>query len=120
MPDSPAFIEVLRTVFPVIATVPDHHSELARPDFFGTAFAVGAGVFMTADHVVRAASAHGQVTLGGPIDQAMMGGAAVVDVESWPERDIAVLFCKAGGLTLLNTWLIERVQVLTDLFSFGY
>jgi hypothetical protein len=117
--DSP-FIDILRTVFPVVATVPGGEGELARPDFFGTAFAVADGVFMTADHVARAAAGHGQLTLGRSSEKPMLVGARVQEWESWPERDVALLFGPTNELTLLNTWLISRVQVLTDLSSFGF
>jgi hypothetical protein len=116
----PAFIEIMQTVFPVVATVPGHSDELARPDFFGTAFCVRRDVFMTAEHVYRAAAAHGDVSLGGPSEAPMMGGARVQSVECWPDRDIAVLYCQAGVVTELDTWLATRAQLLTDLSSFGY
>jgi hypothetical protein len=50
----------------------------------------------------------------------MMGAARVNDLETWVDRDLALLFCNAQDVTVLNHWLIERVQVLTDLSSFGY
>ena len=50
----------------------------------------------------------------------MMGGAKVSKFEIWPERDRALLFCNTVPVTHLNTWLTKRVQVLTDLSSFGY
>lgn len=120
------FIDITRTVFPVIALKPDQAGEMARPDFFGTAFAVGPGVFMTAAHVARAAEAHGAVAVGGPssVDgQALIGAARVQHVETWAERDVALLFCNASGLTELTelkVWLVKPVQLLTDLSSFGY
>jgi hypothetical protein len=50
----------------------------------------------------------------------MMGAAQVNHFEAWVDRDLALLFCDAQDVTPLNQWLIERVQVLTDLSSFGY
>src|SRR4029450_162862 len=99
--------------------------EMARPDFFGTAFAVGPGVFMTADHVVEEASGVGQLAIGGPSSrdgQPIVGAARAVAVERWPERDIALLFCNVNPAetTVLDHWLGPRVQVLTDLGAFGY
>jgi hypothetical protein len=35
------FIDIMSTVFPVIALEPDQPGEAARPDFFGTPFAIG-------------------------------------------------------------------------------
>ncbi len=110
----------MRTVFPVVATEPGRTTELTRADFFGTAFAVADGLFFTAAHVVNAAAAHGALSLGGPTDTPMMGGAPVTRWEIWPDRDIALLFCNTGPVTHLNIWLTSRVQVLTDLSSFGY
>jgi hypothetical protein len=116
-----AFIDILQTVFPVVAIAPGQDTELARPDFFGTAFAVGAGVFLTAAHVVRAAAEHGQVALGGPTSgSAGMGGVKVENWDVWPDRDVAILFCSARPPHPLDIWLAKPVQVLTDLASFGY
>lgn len=100
------FIDVLRTVFPVIAMDPQQSGQIARPDFFGTAFAVAPGIFMTAAHVVNSAAANGQLALAGPVSgQPMMGAARVHRYELWPDRDIALLFSDAGDVTLLNIWL---------------
>ena len=44
----------------------------------------------------------------------------VEHVEKYPERDIALLFCNVKTPTILKTWMVRRVQVLTDLSSFGY
>lgn len=76
---------------------------------------------MTAAHVVRSAAAHGQWTIGGPTPgQPMLGGVAVQEWEIYPERDVALMFCKSGALTLLNVWMINRAPVITDLSAFGY
>jgi hypothetical protein len=76
---------------------------------------------MTAAHVVTAATEHGQLALAGPgREQPMMGAARVEHFETWPDRDVALLFCNAPDVTLLDTWLERRVQVLTDLSAFGY
>jgi hypothetical protein len=119
MPDEPAHIDILKTVFPVVATETNNPGELTRADFFGTAFAVGRGVFMTAAHVVEEARLHGSLTLAGPTGQGAMGGVRVDHFEVFPERDIALLFCNAPA-TVLKLWLTNRVQVLTDLSAFGY
>jgi hypothetical protein len=58
------FIDILRTVFPVVAL--EAPGQMARMDFFGTAFAVAPGVFMTAAHVVESASEKGELALAGP------------------------------------------------------
>jgi hypothetical protein len=114
-----AFIDIMRTVFPVVATATD--SELARPYFFGTAFSVAPGVFMTAAHVVKAAREHGKLTLGGPTaDRGRLGGANVDDFELFENLDVALLFCRVRDVTHLSGWLTRRAQMLTDLFSFGY
>ena len=120
MPATP-FIDIIRTVFPVLAMSPDQGEQAARPDFFGTAFCVAPGVFMTAEHVVREAVAVGVVAIGGPAGASQLLGAARAEqVETWPERDIALIFCGAREMKPLNTWMINRVQVLTDLRAFGY
>ena len=111
-------IDILKTVFPVAATK-DEGTQLAWPEFFGTAFAVAAGVFMTAAHVVNAAKPKGELTICGTHDGSPMGGTKVADVELFEDFDVALLFCDMPA-TILNTWLARRVQVLTDLSSFGY
>lgn len=115
----------MRTVFPVIALKPEQAGEMARADFFGTAFAVGPGVFMTAAHVARNAEAHGAVAIGGPssVDgHAPLGAVRVQQIETWwPDHDVALLYVAAvAGLTELKMWLTNRLQLLTDLGSFGY
>lgn len=119
MPEPP-HIDIFNTVFPVAATVTDEPGELARADFFGTAFCVAPGVFMTAAHVALAAQDRGHITIAGPTGQGMpMGGARVSSFESWPDHDIALLYCNAPA-TALNVWMTHRVQVLMDMSSFGY
>jgi hypothetical protein len=114
------FIEINRTVFPIAATT-GTGTELARPDFFGTAFAVAPGVFMTAAHVLAAAVEHGNPTIAGPMPDGLpLGGARVYDYELFPDRDVALLFSSATVPTILNTWLVKPVQLLTDLSAFGY
>jgi hypothetical protein len=117
-----SFIDIAETVFPVVATLPGSVTQLARPDFFGTAFAVGRGVYMTAEHVLAAALKHGQLALEGPSGHPtmMLKSTKVSDWESWPDRDVALLYCDSERGTLLDTWLAIRVQLLTDLSAFGY
>ena len=74
---------------------------------------------MTAAHVAQAASAHGQIALAGPTPAGPMGARRVDDYEVFPDRDVALLFCRVT-VTPLKTWLVSRVQVLTDLSSFGF
>ena len=49
-----------------------------------------------------------------------LGAARVQRVETWPERDLAILLCNVSDVTQLTTWLTNRVQALTDLSSFSY
>jgi hypothetical protein len=101
MSDAAQFIDIFQTVFPVVATVPGEDTELARAEFFGTAFGVAPGVYMTAHHVASAAAAHGELALvGGPSSQPMMGGAKVDHWESWPERDVALVYCSFHTRTI--------------------
>jgi len=118
----PAAIDIMRTVFPVLALHPERAGETARPDFFGTAFAVAPGVFMTAAHVVANACAEGRLAIGGPADSEghSMGAAVVERYERFDDRDVALLFSDVSAVTLLNVWMVRRVQVLTDLNAFGY
>lgn len=117
----PPSIDIMRTVFPVVALQQDDSSQAARPDSFGTAFCVAPGVFMTAGHVVLNAQAAGRLAIAGPAGEGRALGAALAqDVEVWEARDVALVRCDVNGVTPLNTWLTHRVQVLTDLSSFGY
>src|SRR3954447_4797491 len=74
MVDEPPSLDIFETVFPVVATVPGKENELEPPDFFGTAFAVGPGVYITAEHVVRAAEERGALAIAGPTAHGMIGG----------------------------------------------
>jgi len=117
------YIDIMRTVFPVLAMSREQAGEAARPDCFGTAFAVAPGVFMTAAHVISAASAVGEVAIGGPTSSEglpLMGVVRAEAIETWPDHDIGLIFCNAPNITVLDRWLIKRVQVLTDLSAFGY
>ncbi len=117
----PPHIDIMQTVFPVIATEPGNTRDFPGRISSGTAFAVSPGLFVTAAHVALAAQERGQLTVGGTVPgQPMLGGAPVQYVETWPDRDVALLFCKTATRTVLDTWLINRVQLLTDLSSFGY
>jgi len=116
----PPQIDILKTVFPVLAMT-DEERAAARPDFFGTAFAVAPGIFLTAAHVVTAAQQHGHLTLAGVMGDGRSVGARRVDYwETFPEKDVALLYCEVTDMTILNTWLGGHVQVLTELRSFGY
>jgi Trypsin-like peptidase domain len=78
---------------------------------------------MTAAHVATAAKERGELAIGGPSSEQghpVMGAARVDRVETWPDHDVAVLFCKAGKVTELTVWMAQPVQLLTDLGSFGY
>jgi len=112
----------MMTVFPVLALHPEEAGQAARQDFFGTAFAIAPGVFMTAAHVVANALEHGRLAIGGPAggEGRPLGSAVVQRYECFNDRDVALLFCDVTGVTLLNAWLLHRVQVLTDLGAFGY
>jgi hypothetical protein len=115
-------IDISRTVFPVVALHPESAGEMARPDFFGTAFAVAQGVFMTAAHVVEEAVAAGELGIGGPVggEGRPLGAVRARRWEVWTDRDLALVSCDVSGLTVLNTWLTHRAQVLTDVSTFGY
>jgi hypothetical protein len=76
---------------------------------------------MTAAHVVTAALEQGEPALAGSVgNRRTMGGRKVDQWEVFPDRDVALLFCEIADATVLDTWLVNRVQVLTDLSSFGY
>lgn len=115
------FIDIMRTVFPV-AALASADGEMARPDYFGTAFAIRPDLFVTAAHVVKAAVEAGALSIGGPTSATgPMGAARVAHYELFAERDIALLFMNESlPVTVLPTWLAKRVQFMTDLGSFGY
>ena len=116
------YIDILRSVFPVAATT-EEGKELTHADFFGTAFAVCPGVFLTAAHVVQEAQNAGAVTLCAPIgpgDGHPMGGKAVDAVEIFPDHDVALMFVQATAQTVFDVWRLHPAQVLSDLSTFGY
>jgi hypothetical protein len=113
-------IDIMNTVFPVVAMKEDQGAEGARPDSFGTAFCVSPGVFITAAHVVHEASEVGPVALVGSVapDQPF-GVARATHIEIFDAVDVAVLFAEPQ-VTLLNVLLGTRLQALSDVASFGY
>ncbi len=115
------FIDIQQTVFPV-ASMRAGKRELTRGDFWGTAFAIRNDLFLTAAHVVQNAIAEGELWLGGPTTEGMpMGFARINDHELFPGLDIALLRSERPlPVTVLNEWLISRVQLLQDLSTFGY
>lgn len=113
------FIDIIRTVFPVVSMAPES-DQAARPDFFGSAFCVAPGIFMTAAHVIREAEAVGAVAVGGPVGDGLLGAARAKQTETWPDRDIGLIYCGVQDIPPLNIWMIHRVQLLTDLQAFGY
>lgn len=119
MPNS--YIDIQQTVFPVASMRPGK-KELTRGDFWGTAFAIGETLFMTAAHVARNAAAEGELWLGGPTSVGMpMGFAPITEYELFAGLDIALLRSdKPLRVTVLNEWLVSRVQLLQDLSTFGY
>jgi hypothetical protein len=113
-------IDIMTTVFPVVAMKDTAGSEAARPDSFGTAFSISPGVFITAAHVVHEASAIGAVALVGSVTKGEpFGVARATHIEIWDDVDIAIVFAEPR-VTLLNVLLATRLQVLTDVASFGY
>lgn len=115
-------IDITKTVFPVAAATGNGQFELAQPRFFGTAFAIAPGLFLSAYHVTEAAKAAGAPMLLGPTAPgAPLGGKLITQVEAWPDIDVALIHCPVTeGVTLLNKWLAARPQVLQDIASFGY
>jgi hypothetical protein len=86
------YIDILRTVFPVVAVQPEESGQIARPDFFGTASTVAPGLFMPAAHVVTEAPRMGtslSLDLGHLLTMLPMGSATVTQVEVFRDRDTA-------------------------------
>jgi len=113
-------INVMKTVLPVGARKPGTQ-ELTRPDFFGTAFAVDRDVFITAAHVIKSALEDGEPVICGGASNGLIGGAFIDDYELLEDIDIAIVRTKTKpDVTILANWQADRVQVLTDLITFGY
>src|SRR5690242_12091292 len=89
----PAVINIMRTVFPIAALKPEAGG-LARPDYFGTAFAIRRDLLVTAAHVIEAAASVGVPCVSGPTDEGdeRIGAAKIDKFELFPERDFALLF----------------------------
>ena len=63
-------------------------AELKRPGFFGTAFAVASGLYLTAAHVITEADAQGSPTLGIGLDsKTPLKALASVDTQIRPLID---------------------------------
>jgi len=77
---------------------------------------------MTAAHVVKNAASHGRPTLAFQRDVGLpIAGAPVKGYETWEDVDIALLYTDpVPNATILSAWFVDRLQVLTDLVSFGF
>lgn len=117
-------LDILRTVFPVVALERENHGQAVRPDFFGTAFAIAPGWFLTAGHVVQAAEERGALAIAGPtgLGSEPLGAARAIRFELFKGHDLALVQCNldASESTLLNVLLAHELQLLTDVSSFGY
>ena len=114
-------VRVLPGGFPVAAVLQRDRAELGEPRFYGTAFAIAPGLFLTAAHVIQNAEAAGVPALLGPQGAGEpLGVARIEGVERWP-NDVALLHCNVQDkVTLFDRWRHTRCQVLDDLSAFGF
>lgn len=116
-------IDILQAAFAVTAVKAPGVPAIQRPDFFGTAFAIGPGLFLTAEHVIAGAAAAGLPTLaygngpGHPL-QAL----AVRSADRWPGSDVALLHTSPAFTPQhpILDWAGQRIQVLQDVAAFGF
>lgn len=118
-------IDILRSVHPVLMVSSDDSTALSSYQFWGTAFAVAPGVFLTANHVVTHESQRDDIfsvgAFGGSGADEAMRGAKVEDIERFPDIDLAILHCAvARGVPIFASWLKTRLQVLSDVAAFGF
>jgi hypothetical protein len=113
-------IDISETVLPVAARAPGTNN-FSRPDFFGTAFAVAPDIFLTAAHVWHAAAAHGEPCICGSISGNPLGAAFVDRFELHDGIDIAIIKTKTKPkVIILRNWFDGRLQLLSDVGTFGY
>jgi len=114
-------MKITNSVFPVVAMREARGGEAERPDYFGTAFAIAPGVFLTANHVLQAAASVGFPALAGEGDPGgPLGVVRVSRSEPFPDFDLAILHLPSLQVTLLNLWLGGQLQVLEDVSAFGF
>jgi len=114
--------DMFRAIFPVAAVKPSTSGELTEQRFYGTAFAIAPGLFLTAAHVMRTAQAQGLPVIAGPRSSGdePLGVAQIPEWELWP-NDVALLHCPVKDkVTLFDKWRHTRCQVHDELFTFGY
>jgi hypothetical protein len=106
---------------PVLGGTPDASAQrMAVSDVFGTAFAIGGGMYMTAGHVVEAALSTAMVTLAFPEDQGRGWGMyPVLDHEIFSPCDVAIIRAESPHAVPLP-WETPMLTVLTDVMAFGY
>lgn len=98
--------------------------ELASPVFFGTAFPILPGVFVTAAHVVRAArDSGGKVAFcrTGPRRSEIPSAVHLVDdVELFDGLDLALVKCAGHSNLVPLPLLFEPLDVLTPVTAVGF
>ena len=125
---APPSIDIMRSVFAVAALKPKSEGEplstasLASPEFFGTAFAIAPGVYLTAAHVIRNADAAGSPVLIIPVGAGeALSSVDIIAFEIWDQFDLAAVFTEEDvATTKFDIWAGRRVDVLQDVASFGY
>lgn len=116
-------INVFETVFAVAAVKAAGTPELSRRDFFGTAFSIGPGLFLTAEHVIAGALSAGLPTLAyGAGPGQPLRALSVRHADRWPGSDVALLHTDpaVAPAHAVVDWAAQRIQVLEDLAAFGF
>lgn len=104
-------------------SAPGGSFELTRPTFFGTAFPILPGLFVTASHVVKAArEAGGDLALYRTrIDGTAAAPVQVVnDCELFDGLDLAIMECRGHRDLLPLPLLFEPLKVLTPVKAVGF
>jgi hypothetical protein len=97
----------------------DRLFDLSRAEFHGTAFCIAPHLFVTAEHVYRAAAATaGKVALGRLVPDRQQV-QLVLDAEPYPDVDLAILYCPNLAAEILPV-SFSPLTYLNDVFAMGF
>ena len=86
--------------------------------FYGTAFCLAPDLFLTARHVLEAARGDGEVVVF-RLTPGNYYGVAVQDSESWPNIDLALMYCPGLVAEILPVHFTS-LGFLDDVFAMGF
>ena len=118
MPDLFMSHDYVKPVFGGSHAPPSSQYLLDAREIFGTAFSIGGGVFLTAAHVIKAASSCELMGLGNP-EEEVWQAYLFSEIELFEGSDVAVFRCPRTP-TKAFAWHTSPLSMLTDVCTGVY